>query len=265
MKVSVGHESFEVEVRGDGPPLVLLHGFPLDHSMWNAQLEHFSARCRVIAPDLRGFGASVVTPGPTSMEQMADDCFGILNALGIAGRVTLCGLSMGGYVAWQFARKHRDRLIRLVQCDTRAAADSPEAAANRQKLAEHVLAAGTGALATAMLPKLFGPQTAARKPEVVAAVRGMIASAPPPGVAAAQYGMAARPDVTAWLPNFHVPALLIVGTHDSISPPDEMRGIAQAMPSARLEVIEAAGHMSPMENPDAVNRAIAMFLETWPA
>ncbi|HEY5315133.1 MAG TPA: alpha/beta fold hydrolase [Pirellulales bacterium] len=260
MQVLVAGETFHVEVRGAGPPLVLLHGFPLDHTMWEAQLEFFSVGWRVIAPDLRGFGASVVTPGRVTMEQMADDCRGLLDALEIAGPVALCGLSMGGYVAWQFARKYPDRLRRLVQCDTRAIADSSEAAANRRKLAEHVLAAGTEALAVAMLPKLFAPGTTQRRPEVISAVRAMIAVAPPAGAAAAQYGMAERPDVTAWLPSVRVPTLLIVGAHDAISPPDEMRAISQAIPGASLRVIENAGHMAPMENPADVNRAIAKFL-----
>ena len=125
--------------------------------MWRAQLDFLSTRWRVIAPDLRGFGKSVVTAGVVSMEQMADDCDRLLDQLKVAEHVAVCGLSMGGYVAWQFARKYRDRLHRLVQCDTRAVGDSPEAAANRLKLAEHVLKHGTEALATAMLPKLFAP------------------------------------------------------------------------------------------------------------
>ncbi|HEX3655506.1 MAG TPA: alpha/beta fold hydrolase [Pirellulales bacterium] len=260
MLLPVAGETFNVEVRGSGRPLVLLHGFPLDHTMWEAQLEFFSTGWRVIAPDLRGFGSSVVTPGQVTMEQMADDCRGLLDALEIAGPVTLCGLSMGGYVAWQFARKYPDRLSRLVQCDTRAIADSPEAAANRQKLAEHVLSAGTEALAVAMLPKLFAPTTAQQRPEVVKAVRAMIAMAPPAGAAAAQSGMAVRPDVTAELAGIRVPTLLVVGAHDAISPPDEMRAIAQAIAGARLQVIEEAGHMAPMEQPAEVNRAIAEFL-----
>lgn len=260
MHVSIAGEPFNVEVRGDGPPLLLLHGFPLDHTMWLAQIEFFSSGWRVIAPDLRGFGESVVTPGVVTMAQMADDCRGLLDGLGVAGTVTLCGLSMGGYVAWQFARKYPQRLARLVQCDTRAAGDSAEAAANRRKLAEHVLSAGTEALATAMLPKLFAPETSQRRPEVVAAVRAMIARANPAGAAAAQYGMATRPDVSGWLAAIAVPTLLLVGEHDDISPAEEMRQIAAAVPGAKLEVIPEAGHMSPMENPVAVNQAIAAFL-----
>jgi pimeloyl-ACP methyl ester carboxylesterase len=260
MQIDIDGETFGVEVRGHGPPLVLLHGFPLDRTMWRAQLDFFSTSRRVIAPDLRGFGTSVVTPGKVTMEQMAEDCRRLLEKLEIAEPVALCGLSMGGYVAWQFASRYGDRLSRLVQCDTRALGDSPEAAANRLKLAEHVLQYGTEALATAMLPKLFAPGTPRIRPEVVAAVQQMIAVAPPAGAAAAQHGMAARPDVSAWLGSLRVPTLLVVGAHDAISPPDEMRGIAQAIPGASVQVIEGAGHMAPMENPAAVNRAISDFL-----
>ena len=150
--------------RGTGPALLFVHGFPLDHTMWRAQLDHFAADFHVIAPDLRGFGAS--SPGPdvgsVSMEQFADDCARLLDALGVQTEVTFCGLSMGGYVAWQFARKYPQRLARLVLCDTRAAADTPAAAETRFKMAEHVLAAGTEIVARAMLPKMFAPATLAR-------------------------------------------------------------------------------------------------------
>jgi 3-oxoadipate enol-lactonase len=258
--VDVAGERFFVETAGRGAPLLMVHGFPLDHSMWRAQIDHFAASHQVVAVDLRGFGQSVVTPGKVSMAQLADDCRGILDALEIEEPVTFCGLSMGGYVGWQFARKYPARLRRLIQCDTRAIADTAEAAAGRMKLAEHVLAAGTGPVSQAMLPKLIAPGTRERRPDVVEALRAMIAAAPPAGVAAALHCLAERPDVTGWLADIRVPALLIVGAQDAISPPEEMRSIAAALPDARLVVIPEAGHMAPMENPAAVNQAMAEFL-----
>jgi len=133
--------------RGSGVPLLLVHGYPLDHSMWQGQIEGLGDACRVIAPDLRGFGASGVTPGTVTMGQMADDMAALLDALKIHEPIVFCGLSMGGYVAWQFALRHRQRLTKLILCDTRAAADSPEAAAGRLKTADKVLDEGAAVAA----------------------------------------------------------------------------------------------------------------------
>src|SRR5687768_11250493 len=119
-RVNIGEVALNVEDRGQGPVLLLIHGYPLDHSMWRHQLDELSHGCRVIAPDLRGFGQSTVTPGVVSMQRHAEDLVGLLDALGIREAVTVCGLSMGGYIAFQFALHHRDRLAKLILCDTRS-------------------------------------------------------------------------------------------------------------------------------------------------
>jgi len=258
--VQVGDIRLNVVERGQGKPLLLVHGYPLDHSMWRGQLDGLANRCRVIIPDLRGFGASDVTPGTVTMEQMADDLAGLLDVLKISQPTLFCGLSMGGYVAWQFALKHRARLAALILCDTRAAADTPEAAAGRRKTAERVLAEGTAVAAEALLPKLFGPATFAQQPQIVEATRQVILRTRPEGVAAALRGMAERPDVTPRLSEIDVPALVLCGEHDGISPPDEMRQFAARMPQARFVEMPNAGHMAPLEQPMAVNTAIREFL-----
>jgi 3-oxoadipate enol-lactonase len=261
-QIDLGDVRLNVFERGDGPALLFVHGFPLDHTMWHGQLDHFATQFHVIAPDLRGFGASSSGPdvGSVRMEYFADDCARLLDALNVNTKVTFCGLSMGGYIAWQFARKYPQRLARLVLCDTRAAADTAAAAETRFKMAEHVLAAGTELVARAMLPKLFAQVTFARQPEVVAAVERTILQTQPAAIAAAQRGMAARPDVNAWLPQFQVPALVVVGVEDAISPVDEMRQIAAGLPHARLAIIPDAGHMAPLENPAVFNRELDEFL-----
>jgi pimeloyl-ACP methyl ester carboxylesterase len=194
------------------------------------------------------------------MAQMADDLARLLDALAVAETVVFCGLSMGGYVAWQFALRHRARLAKLVLCDTRAIADTPEAAAGRRKTADRVLAEGAAVAADALLAKLFAPATYREQPQIVEATRQVILQTPPAGIAAALAGMAQRPDMTAQLPQLDVPALLVCGDHDGISPPDEMRHIAAQMPQARFVQIAAAGHMAPLEQPEAVNAAIREFL-----
>lgn len=246
--------------RGSGPPLLLVHGFPLDHAMWAAQLEDLSRDARVIAPDLRGFGASDSGGDVVLMEDFADDLAALLDVLGIAEPVVFCGLSMGGYIAWQFVRRHRARLRGLVLCDTRAAADAPVAAEARRVNAERVLREGAGFLADAMLEKLVAAETRQRRPDLVAALRRTVLAASPQGLAAALRGMAARPDASPWLPQMELPALVVCGSEDALSSVEEMRGLANRLPQARFVEIAGAGHLSPLEQPPAVNAAVRSFL-----
>jgi 3-oxoadipate enol-lactonase len=246
--------------RGKGTTLVLVHGYPLDHTMWQGQIDGLAGVCRVIAPDLRGFGASEVVPGTATMQQMADDVAALLDALGVETPVAFCGLSMGGYVAWQFALRHRSRLAKLVLCDTRAIADSPEASQSRRQTAAKVLAEGSAVAADALLPKLFAPETQREQPQLVENTRQVILRTDPQGIAAALLGMAERPDVSGQLASLDVPALVLCGEHDAIAPPDEMRQIAAALPRGQFVLIPAAGHMAPLERPQAANAAIREFV-----
>ena len=192
------------------------------------------------------------------MEQYADDLAELLDALGINEPIVLVGFSMGGYIAWQFVRKYADRLRALVQCDTRAVADTDEARAGRIKMAENVAEWGSGRVAEMMGPKLFSPAARSKRSrELMAEVRRVVESTSPAAIAAAQRGMAARPDMTGLLPQIRVPTLVIVGDADAISPPAEMQSIAAAIPNAEFVVIPDAGHMTTMENPAAVNDALA--------
>jgi pimeloyl-ACP methyl ester carboxylesterase len=245
---------------GHGMPVVLLHGFPLDHSMWGAQIAYLSRQWRVVAPDLRGFGKSDVTPGTVSMEQMAGDVAALLGALRLDEPVVLCGLSMGGYVAFEFWRKYRHHLKGLILCDTRAAADSPQAAAGRVETADRALREGTAPLAEAMLPKLFAPQTLASRPEIASPTREVILATAPAGAAAALLGMRERKDFSGALAEIAAPTLVVVGEHDAISPVAEMRSLAQSIPGAEFVIVPGAGHMAPVEDADGVNEAIEQFL-----
>lgn len=258
--VELHNASLHVADAGSGPVLLLVHGFPLDHSMWRNQIETLRDTCRVIAPDLRGFGASTGAAETITMEQMADDMAELLDRLEIAEPVTFCGLSMGGYVAWQFWKRHAGRLARLILCDTRAVADSEEAARGRSVMAERVLGEGASVVADAMLPRLFAEKTIREQPDVVQATRQVMQAAAPLAVAGALRGMAKRADMTSELPNIDVPTLVICGQHDVISPVAEMRSIADALPSASFFEVPGSGHMSPLEDPRAVNAAIRKFV-----
>jgi pimeloyl-ACP methyl ester carboxylesterase len=250
---------------GRGMPVLLVHGFPLDHSMWSAQVESLATRHRVIAPDLRGFGQSplgrVDPVQGITMEQYADELRELIDALAINEPLVLAGFSMGGYVAWQFVRKYGVRLRALVQCDTRAANDTDEGRALRLKMAQHVAEWGADRVAEMMGPKLLAPQTLQSRPEIVAAVRGVVSRTAPAAIAAAQRGMAARPDVRPLLPTIRLPTLIVVGMHDALSTRDEMAAIAAAIPNAEFAEIPNAGHMTTMENPAAVNETLVRFLK----
>lgn len=259
-KYQVRDIQLHVVEAGAGPPLLLVHGFPLDHTMWQAQIEELARDARILAPDLRGFGGSEAAGEIVSMEDFADDLAALLDVRQIEEPVVFCGLSMGGYIAWQFFLRHRTRLRALILCDTRAAADTPVAAEARRVNAGRVLSEGVGFLAEAMLEKLFAAETRQRRPEVVESIRRRMLSASPQGVAAALRGMAARPNMSAWLPQMDLPTLVVCGQEDALSTVEEMRGIAAQLPQARFVEIARAGHMSPVEQPQAVNQAIREFL-----
>jgi pimeloyl-ACP methyl ester carboxylesterase len=196
------------------------------------------------------------------MEQYADDLAELLDALSVRDSVVLVGFSMGGYIAWQFVRKYASRLRALVQCDTKAAADTDEARAARLKMAENVAEWGAARVAEMMGPRLLAARTFETRPGVVAAVRRVVEGTSPAAIAAAQRGMAARPDMNNFLRKIGVPTMIVVGAEDVISPPAEMRSMAAAIPGAEFVEISDAGHMTTMENPQAVNEALVRFLDS---
>jgi 3-oxoadipate enol-lactonase len=246
---------------GDGPAVLFIHGFPLDHSMWDAQRRALRDRYRVIIPDLRGFGRSGSAKDPVSIPQWADELAMLLDAVGVNTPVTVCGLSMGGCIALSFTQKYAARMSGLVLCDMRSVGESPEGKATRAKMAERVLTEGATVAAEAMLPRLFGPQTNEDHPEIVDNIRNVILYTPPRSIAGGQHALADRPDFTAFLPTITLASLVIVGEHDVISPPSEMKATADGIPGAEYVAIPNAGHMAPMENAAAVNAALESFLK----
>jgi len=259
--IRVGEAQWHLVDQGAGPVVLLVHGFPLDHTMWRPQIEALGGQYRVIAPDLPGFGRNPPVDGTLTMEHLADSLAALLDALGIDEKICLCGLSMGGYVAFRFWHRHAGRVRALVLCDTRSAADSDEAAANRHKLAETVLADGSGPVAELMLPKLLWEASVHNQPALAEQLSATMRTAAPTTLAAALRGMAQRPDSRELLATFDVPTLVIVGQHDAISTVEEMREIATAIAGAEFAVIPDAGHMAPLENPAAVHAALIPFLD----
>jgi pimeloyl-ACP methyl ester carboxylesterase len=193
------------------------------------------------------------------MEQMAVRLAALLDALGITEPIVLCGLSMGGYIAFEFWRNYPQRLRALILCDTRAAPDTLEAARGRHETADKLLGEGTTPLADAMLPRLFARATL-ESSNVAAIERQRILSARPEGLAAALRGMAARRDFRGELAKIKLPTLIVVGQDDAISTVDEMRSMAQAIAGAEFVIIPRAGHLPPLENPEAFDEALEQFL-----
>lgn len=249
--------------QGDGQPVVFLHGFPHDRTLWAAQRVALAPHARCIVPDVRGFGHSS-THGPYSMDQYADDVAALLDYLGLE-RAVVCGLSMGGYIAMALWRRHPDRVRAFVFCDTRAGADSEEAKGRRDELAAMVKHGGTRVIADAQLTGMVGSTTRERRPEVIAALRAMMGRQSAAGVVGALQALRDRPDSRETLRSISVPSLVIVGEDDVLTPIKEARAIAEALPSAarvRLEIIAGAGHVPCLERPAATTHALSDFLAT---
>jgi pimeloyl-ACP methyl ester carboxylesterase len=241
---------------GTGQPILFIHAFPLHSAIWERQIAAFSPHHRVIAPDLRGLGATARGSGAASLDQHADDLAALLGHLGIE-HATVMGLSMGGYISFALWRRHRERVDALILADTRAGADSEEGKQGREKNAKLAEEQGPGAIADQMLPKLLSPNAPAALRDQV---RGIIESNDRAGIAAALRAMAARPDSTSLLATINVPTLVIVGAEDALIPPSEATVMLNAIPGCRLAEIPGAGHLSNLEAPEAFNAHVAEFL-----
>jgi 3-oxoadipate enol-lactonase len=249
----------------DFETILFIHGFPFDHSMWRQQLYLLGTESRCIAPDLRGHGGTLDAHGPrpadqVTIELLAEDMIALLNALRPEQqKITVCGLSMGGYIAFEMWRRIPERIGRLILADTKATPDSHEARARRQAQAENVKADGPRAISDGMLETLLTPEN--RSSAIGMEVRRMIESTSPQGIINALHALANRPDSTETLATISVPTLVVVGESDKLTPLSDAQAMhEQLRHKAPLAVIPKAGHLSPLENPDAFNRAVLDFL-----
>jgi YbgC/YbaW family acyl-CoA thioester hydrolase len=239
-----------------GTPVLLVHGYPFDRTMWREQLLGLSGR-RVIAVDLRGFGATAAPEPAERIEDYADDLAALLEALGIP-RVVLAGLSMGGYVALAFAERHRQRLAGLALLDTKATPDDAKGRAGRDAAIDTIAREGTAGPNAGMLEKLFATDTPAQVREGVAAMmRGAKAEA----MIAALAAMRDRPSRTELLRELDLPVLVLVGSEDRLTPPSDSEAMMAALPKGELVVVEGAGHLPPLERPATVNEALGAWLD----
>jgi 3-oxoadipate enol-lactonase len=264
IRVPAGDVELAVDVRGEGVPVLFVHGFPFDRTMWRHQLAALS-RVRRIAPDLRGVGDSGAPPAADgySLTRYADDLVAVLDALGVRQAV-LCGLSMGGYVIFELLRRHPQRVKALILADTKPEPDSTEAKRGRDELTQVAQREGQDAVLERLLPRLLAPATQATQPEVAGQVREMARRWSVPGLVGALRTLRDRPDSTETLRSVRMPTLVLVGSEDEIAPPQAARAMAQLIPDAQCHVVPAAGHLAPLEQPLATSRLLADFLRALP-
>jgi 3-oxoadipate enol-lactonase len=259
-QVAVRGVSLAVDVAGDGPAVLLVHGFPLDRTLWRPVASSLTG-WRRIAPDLRGMGLSDVPEDGYSMVEYADDLAALLDVLRV-DRAIVCGLSMGGYVAFEMLRRHAGRVQGLILVNTRAGADDTEGRARRDAMIARVRRDGTSFLGDEMVPKLLAATSVRTMPDVVRQVTAMVTGSPPNGVAGALAAMRDRRDSVDLLQRIAVPTLVIAGSDDQLIPLAEARAMASAIPHAHFAVMPSAGHLAPLEQPVNTSRVIREFLES---
>ena len=261
MKVRSDDADIFYHVLGDGPDVVLLHAFPLNHRMWLPVAERLALRYRVTMVDLRGHGQSGVGKGPATMEKHALDLARVCHEVGI-GKAVFGGVSIGGYVLFEFWRRFRERVRALILCDTRAQSDTAEARATRLQSAAEVENSGPDNFLDGLMPKLAGESTRRNRPDLVSELRSMMSQMTAAGIAAVQRGMAERPDSVPTLANIDVPTLLLFGDEDMATPPSEAENVRRQIRQSELVVVPRAGHFSVFEQQELAHEVVRKFLES---
>lgn len=260
-RITSGGAEIFYDVAGSGPAVVLLHPFPAHHEIWLPVAQTLAPRNRLIMPDLRGHGESALGEGPATMEKHAADLARVMDAAGV-DRAPIVGVSIGGYIVFEFWRRFRERISALVLCNTKAQADSEEARAGRLAAAEDVLQRGTEPFLETMIQKLFGETTRRSRPDLVEGALRMMRQMSAEDVAGVQRGMAERPDSVATLKSIHVPTLILTGDEDVMTGVPEAKLMQQNISGSDMKVIARAGHYSPWEQPEEAGKLLRQFLES---
>ena len=248
------------EVAGNGPDVVLLHPFPLNHNFWKEVAEQLATRYRLILPELRAHGDSELGNGPATMQKLADDLAALCREIRMT-KACFVGVSIGGYTLFEFWRRYREQVRALVLANTRASAETAEGRANRLALADKVLREGTADFIEEMLQKLLSPVTRTNRPDIVDAARRMMQRMSPQDIAGVQRGMADRPDSIPTLKTIDVPTLVLVGADEA---PAEAELMRQHIAGSRMQVISRAGHYAALERPDEFAGLLREFLDGLP-
>jgi 3-oxoadipate enol-lactonase len=258
MTLTVNNVALHYAFEGAGPALTFVHSLGTNLSMWDPQVRAFSSGFSVLRYDVRGHGKSSVPPGPYSVEQMADDLYGLLVELRIA-RTHLVGIAMGGMIAMALALKHPDVVTSLVLSDT-TSRYGPDAARGVKDRSRIVETQGMAAVVGPLLERVFTAGFRERHPETADRVRDMFVGTDPKGFIWSSQAIAST-DLYEQLPSIGCPALVIVGDQDKATPVEMAKMIVDQIPRAELVILEAASHLSSLEQPDAFNRAVLAFLD----
>jgi 3-oxoadipate enol-lactonase len=259
-QITSGDTEIFYEVVGNGAPVVLLHPFPVNHEFWMPAVQTLITRYRVILPDLRGHGNSGIGEGPATMAKHAADIARILDNEDV-GRAPFIGISIGGYVLFEFWRRNPGRVAALGLCNTKAQSDTPEARAVRLQAAADVMERGTEPFFESMATKLFGKTTQQSRPDLIDGALRMMRKMSPEDVAQVQRGMAQRPDSVETLKTINVPTMILTGDEDIFTGVAEAELMRQNIRGSQMKVIPKAGHYSPWEQPGEVGQILRQFVD----
>jgi 3-oxoadipate enol-lactonase len=241
-------------------PVIFIHGFPFDHNMWNNQILKFSSNYFCVTYDIRGLGNSDPGDGLYTMDSFVDDLEMIMNEMNLIKPV-LCGFSMGGYILLRAMERLEERFSGLILCDTRAGADSNEGKINRERAIKKINNEGVKKYVEEFIPNCFSESSLENKGDLVKEIISGSEDFSSLGLKGCLLAMAARTDTTEYLSKFQIPALVLCGEEDNITTPDVMMGLADKIHGSDFYTIPKAGHLSPVENPDVVNKHIDNFLK----
>jgi 3-oxoadipate enol-lactonase len=244
----------------NAPVIIFIHGFPLNKSMWDTQLDELKKYYRVIAYDIRGHGNSETGHGEFSIDIFVHELISLMNILQL-DKVSLCGLSMGGYIALRAVEEFPDRFEALILSDTQCIADSTEAKAKRMMTIEKIKQHGVEKYADESIKNLFAAESFSTKKEEIAAVREMIVNTSGKSIFNTLHALAERKETCSRLQDINIPVLIMVGKEDKITPPDAARLMHEKIQHAAICIIEHAGHLSNMENPEEFNYQMKIFLK----
>lgn len=252
--------SYHDEGPDDAPVIIFIHGFPLNKNTWNLQLDALKSTYRVIAYDIRGHGDSDSGPNDFSINLFANDLNLFLDTLQIE-KAVICGLSMGGYIALTAVSRPKHRFQGLILADTQCIADTPEGKEKRKKSIESIHAYGVAQYADESIKHFFAAETYKSKKEVVAEIRDMIMKTTRTSISNTLHALAERRDTCRYLVEFKIPVLFLVGEEDSMTPPSASQFMKSKILKSTLRIIEKAGHLSNIENPESFNQHIRTFME----
>jgi len=260
MITQIGPLSVHTYGEADKQPVLFVHGFPFDHTMWKEQISVLKENFFCVAYDVRGLGKSIVREGQFTMEMYVDDLFNILDKLNLQ-KPYLCGLSMGGYIALRAVERDQNKFKGIILCDTRSDADNNEGKLKRANAIKSINENGVDIFVEGFVSGLFADDTKELNPDLYNSVMKRCKKSTPLGVKGALIAIMSRTDTTPSLSNISIPALVLCGSFDTLTPPVVMRAMAEKIKGSEFAVIPRAGHLAPLENPDCVNDLIIKFLK----